>query len=160
MCTSNEIKLHLEVEINGVDQSRLSDIGVDRQLPTLVIFILSVRVQFLYCKGQGLVLNILGLIAYSLWVRAKFLYFRGQGQVFQLKGKGLVLIFQGQAQFFILGVGFSCQHFRGQGQVFYFKGQGLVFFILMVRVCFLFQGLGLVRILGVRVQFLFVRGQG
>ena len=30
MCTSNEIKLHLEVEINGVDQSRLSDIGVDR----------------------------------------------------------------------------------------------------------------------------------
>ena len=29
MCTSNEIKLHLEVEINGVDQSRLSDIGVD-----------------------------------------------------------------------------------------------------------------------------------
>ena len=29
MCTSNKIKLHLEVEINGVDQSRLSDIGVD-----------------------------------------------------------------------------------------------------------------------------------
>ena len=36
MCVCNEIKLHLEVEINGVDQSRLSDIGVDRYLETLV----------------------------------------------------------------------------------------------------------------------------
>ena len=79
MCTSNEIKLHLEVEINGMDQSRLSDIGVDRQLAMLVIFILSVRVQFLYFKGQGLVLM-----------------FQGQGQFFYFKGQGLVFCFMGQ----------------------------------------------------------------
>ena len=120
MCTSNEIKLHLEVEINGVDQSRLSDIGVDRQLATVVIFILSVRVQFFIFKGQGLVL-----------------IFMGQGLVPIFQGQGLVLIFRVRVSFSILWLGFRAEHFWGQVQ-FLFYGQGLDLNILGLGLIFLF----------------------